>query len=123
MGRFCWHPITPFFCKCCYVVPQGTASKQLESLHCLQESFDNSFSHKQLSPIDEQAELSDMEAGIPTGMPIASGNTLASSTGVQGLGEGGQPGNTALDTNLPLSSGADLRDKNSVVGVAGLTTA
>jgi aquaporin PIP len=97
------------------------------------EYNDHSFGHHEHSPTSKPEKLHDLEAGVPvpgvtpagthSGMPIASGNTLASSTGVQGLGEGGQPGNTALDTNLPLSSGADLRDKNSVVGVAGLTTA
>jgi len=81
--------------------------------HYPEHSFGN---YKIHSPTSNQDKVSDVEAG----MPLASGNTLAQSRGVQGLSEGTNTGQNPLDTNLPLSSGADLRDRNSAVGVAGL---
>ena len=67
--------------------------------------------------LSKAAKIDDLEAG----MPIASGNTLVQSMGVQGLSEAEHSPRTVLDTNLPISSGADLRDKDSHVMVAGLT--
>ena len=92
--------------------------------HVVQEVSETSF-----GDLSKPAKIDDLEAGVPmasgnnlqAGMPIASGNTLVQSMGVQGLSEAEHSPRSLLDTNLPISSGADLRDKDSHVMVAGLT--
>ena len=84
---------------------------------CVQEPSDSSFDKQTYQPgLTKPAKIDDLEAG----MPIASGNTLGASVGVQGLSEAEHSPRTLLDTNLPISSGADLRDEDSHVMVAGL---
>jgi hypothetical protein len=84
------------------------------------QEFRVQISEESFGPNDAlPAEKTHMHDDLESGMPIASGNTMTHSTGVQGLSERGE-GDTLVDTNLPLSSGADLRNENSAVGVAGL---
>ena len=83
----------------------------------MQERPDPSYDdHRHHSPPSKPSKIDDLEAN----MPIASGNTLTQSVGVEGLSEAPHDPHSPLDTNLPLSAGADLRDKDSDVGVAGL---
>jgi len=82
----------------------------------VQEFAEEFYGHHDTLPAGTREVPGDLESG----MPIASGNTLTHSTGVQGLSERVPAGDTILETNLPISSGADLRGENSNVGVAGL---